>query len=139
MTDGISGEIYLGIDPGSSKTGLALVDAAGNIKKLLIARKESFASDVKSFCEATKITAVILGNGTHSKEISEEIAKLLPGKSQYFVGEAYSTEEARKLYWEVNPPQGLKKFVPLGLLVPSEPLDAYAAVVQVRRWLKANM
>ena len=129
------GKLYLGVDPGSSKTGLALVDAEGNIQKLLIARKESFTDDVANFSQNVTIEAVILGNGTHSKEISEEIAKLLPGKNQYFVGEAYSTEEARKLYWEVNPPQGLKKFVPLGLLSPSEPLDAYAAVVQVRRWL----
>ena len=131
-------KLYLGIDPGSSKTGLALVDADGNIQKLLIARKESFVEDVKNFCEVSYITAVILGNGTHSKEISEAVAKIFPKIPQHFVGEAYSTEEARKLYWQVNPPQGLKKFVPLGLLVPSEPLDAYAAVVQVRRWLKEN-
>lgn len=128
-------QLYLGVDPGSSKTGLALVDEHGQIKKLHIARMERFPEELLTFCGEAKLAAVISGNGTHSKSIAQEIKRLLPSLSLHFVEEAYSTEAARKLYWEVNPPKGLKKLVPLGLLVPSEPLDAYAAVVQVRRWL----
>lgn len=128
-------ELFLGVDPGRCKIGLALVCMDGSINELLIARSESFDKDLQNFCKNKKITAVVLGDGTHSKEIAKKISELLPELPQYFVGEAFSTEEARKLYWQENPPRGLKKMIPLGLLVPPEPLDAYAAVVQVRRWL----
>ena len=53
------------------------------------------------------------------------------------IGEAHSTEEARRLYWKIHPPQGLRRLLPLGLQVPPVPLDGYAAVVQVRRYLAA--
>jgi hypothetical protein len=42
------------------------------------------------------------------------------------------------LYWQENPPKGLKKLIPLGMLVPPVPLDAYAAVILVRRFLEDN-
>ena len=76
-----------------------------------------------------------MGNGTNSKAIGVAVSKVFPDVDIAIVGEAHSTEDARTLYWQVNPPQGWRKLVPLGMLVPPEPLDAYAAVVQVRRWL----
>ena len=136
VADNLDEALYLGVDPGSSKTGLALVNAEGKIMRLHIARTESLAKELPDFCGSAALTAVIIGNGTHSQTIAQEIKQLLPELPVHFVEEAYSTEAARKLYWEVNPPKGWQKFVPLGLLVPSEPLDAYAAVVQVRRWLE---
>jgi len=54
------------------------------------------------------------------------------------VEEAHSTEEARNLYWQENPPQGWRKLMPLGMLVPDVPLDAYAAVILVRRFLEGK-
>lgn len=128
--------ILLGVDPGRSKTGLALVDEAGNIKKLHIAFMQKFIEELTCFCDNVELRAVVMGDGTNSKAVGQMIAEVYPDLEQHVVGEAYSTEEARKLYWEVNPPQGWKKLIPLGLLVPEEPLDAYAAVVQVRRWLQ---
>ena len=129
-------KIYLGVDPGRSKTGLALVNDIGEILGLHIAFVDRFEDELKNFCADWKLQGVVIGDGTNSKNISSMIADCYPELKQYVVGEAFSTEEARKLYWKVNPPQGWKKLVPLGLLVPEEPLDAYAAVVQVRRWLK---
>ena len=64
--------------------------------------------------------------------------KVLPDVFITVVEEAHSTEEARTLYWQENPPKGLKKLIPLGLLVPPIPLDAYAAVILVRRFLEDN-
>lgn len=127
--------LYLGIDPGSSKTGLALVDIWGSIHKLHIARTEKLLEEINAFCDKENVVAIIMGNGTHGKAIAKRVADGID-LPQHIVEEAYSTEEARRLYWKVNPPKGLKALVPRGLLVPPEPLDAYAAVVQVRRWLE---
>lgn len=126
---------YLGIDPGRSKTGLALVDAAGKILALHIALTENMKAELRSFTSGIALAGVIMGNGTNHKAIGVAVRSVLPKTPLELVGEAHSTEEARSLYWQENPPQGWRRLVPLGMLVPPEPLDAYAAVVQVRRWL----
>ena len=60
----------------------------------------------------------------------------MPGFPLYLVDEKYSTEEAKTLYWKLFPPRGWRSLIPLGLQTPPEPLDGYAAVVQVRRFLE---
>ena len=126
---------YLGIDPGRSKTGLALVDAAGSILALHIANTEHIEVELRAFAGKEQLAGIIMGDGTNSKAIGQAVSKVFAAVPLALVGEAHSTEEARSLYWQVNPPRGWRKLVPLGMLVPSEPLDAYAAVVQVKRWL----
>ena len=126
---------YLGIDPGRSKTGLALVDAAGSILALHIAHTEHIEVELSAFAGKEQLAGIIMGDGTNSKAIGQAVSKVFAAVPLALVGEAHSTEAARSLYWQVNPPRGWRKLVPLGMLVPSEPLDAYAAVVQVKRWL----
>ena len=126
---------YLGIDPGRSKTGLALVDAAGSILALHIAHTEHIEVELSAFAGKEQLAGIIMGDGTNSKAIGQAVSTVFAAVPLALVGEAHSTEEARSLYWQVNPPRGWRKLVPLGMLVPSEPLDAYAAVVQVKRWL----
>ena len=126
---------YLGIDPGRSKTGLALVDAAGSILALHIAHTEHIDVELSAFAGKEQLAGIIMGDGTNCKAIGQAVSKVFAAVPLALVGEAHSTEEASSLYWQVNPPRGWRKLVPLGMLVPSEPLDAYAAVVQVKRWL----
>ena len=129
---------YLGIDPGRSKTGLALVDAAGSILALHIAHTEHIEVELSAFAGKEQLAGIIMGDGTNSKAIGQAVSKVFAAVPLALVGEAHSTEEARSLYWQVNPPRGWRKLVPLGMLVPSEPLDAYAAVVQVKRSARLN-
>lgn len=126
---------YLGIDPGRSKTGLALVAADGSILALHIAATASIASELRAFVGQERPAQIIMGNGTNSKAIGAAVREVFPDAALALVGEAHSTEEARSLYWQENPPKGWRRLLPIGLQVPPEPLDAYAAVVQVRRWL----
>lgn len=128
----------LGIDPGRNKTGLALVDCDGKIIKLHIAMTDNIKQEVVDFVAMEKLLLLVIGDGTNNKFITDEVKKIFPALKVCKIGEAHSTEEARNLYWQENPPKGWRKLIPLGLQVPSEPLDAYAAVVQVRRWLKKN-
>lgn len=134
----IMNKLYLGIDPGRSKTGLALVDAVGKIIALHIADSQNIDKEIVSFLDKNCPAQIVLGNGTNSKIIGEAAKKVLPETQLTVVEEAHSTEEARKLYWQENPPKGLKKLVPLGMLVPPIPLDAYAAVILVRRFLEGK-
>lgn len=131
-------KLYLGIDPGRSKTGLALVDGAGKIVKLHIAESQNIDNEIVEFIKSSCPVHVVLGNGTNSRNIGESVKRVLNDVMVAVVEEAHSTEEARTLYWQENPPKGLKKLIPLGMLVPPVPLDAYAAVILVRRFLEDN-
>lgn len=126
---------YLGIDPGRSKTGLALVDEYGQILALHIAMTADIEQELVDFVGKQELNDIVMGDGTHSRAIGQAVGKVFSTVPLSLVGEAHSTEEARSLYWQVHPPRGWRRLVPLGMLVPDEPLDAYAAVVQVRRWL----
>ena len=129
-------KLYLGIDPGRSKTGLALVNGAGKIVKLHIAESQNIDNEIVEFIKNSCPVQIVLGNGTNSRNIGESVKRVLPDVMVAVVEEAHSTEEARTLYWQENPPKGLKKLIPLGMLVPPVPLDAYAAVILVRRFLE---
>lgn len=131
-------KLYLGIDPGRSKTGLALVNGAGKIVKLHIAESQNIENEIVEFIKNSCPVHIVLGNGTNSRNIGEAVKRVLPDVLVAVVEEAHSTEEARTLYWQENPPKGLKKLIPLGMLVPPVPLDAYAAVILVRRFLEDN-
>ena len=132
-----AGEVILGIDPGRSKTGLALTDGAGQIKSLLVAPTAELAAALLRFTAGNDILQAVLGDGTNSAAAAAAVRQALPRARLTLVPEQHSTEEARVLYWQLNPPKGWRRLAPLGLLVPEEPLDAYAAVVLVRRYLQA--
>lgn len=77
-----------------------------------------------------------MGDGTNSQKQRQQIQDSFTGIPFHLVDESYTTEEARTLYWQLHPPQGWRRLIPLGLRVPSEPLDGLAAVIQVRRYLE---
>ena len=132
-------EYILGIDPGSSKTGAALLDSAGNIVRMDILWMEGFAKNLTKFLQTATPKTCIIGNGTTSRKLQQTLAGILPGLEIITCDEAHSTEEARKLYWQLNPPQAWRRLVPIGMLAPPVPLDAYAAVVLARRYLKKKL
>lgn len=138
---------YFGIDPGRDKTGLALVEETGRILAVQVVCTRNFSDVVLEFLYnllqvnniwglRKKLHSVIIGNGTNSDYHRQIVDGMLPGFPLYVVDETYSTEEAKALYWELFPPKGWRCLIPLGLQTPPEPLDGYAAVVQVRRFLK---
>ena len=142
-------QYYLGIDPGRDKTGVALVEETGRILAVQVMRTRNFSDALLKFLYEQlrvsntwglrqKLRAVVLGNGTGSEEHKRQIEKALPGFPLYIVDEKYTTEEAKALYWELYPPKGWRMLIPLGLQTPPEPLDGYAAVVQVRRFLEQD-
>ena len=128
----------LGIDPGSSKTGAALLDSAGNIVRMDILWMDGFAKNLTKFLQTAKPKTCIIGNGTTSTKLQQTLTAILPDLEILVCDEAHSTEEARVLYWQLNPPQGWRSWMPLGMLTPSVPLDAYAAVVLVNRFLRKS-
>ena len=75
-----------------------------------------------------------MGNQTTAQQWYERLRQYLPAQIPLtFVNERNSTAEARERYWQLYPPQGLGRLVPLGLRTPPRPVDDIVAIVLIER------
>ena len=135
MSDGGTSRrtVIIGIDPGRSKCGLAVVDDDGTRKSLAVVPTPELADRIDEEVRASDVRAICIGHATGSDSIVALCASRWPSIPRRVVDETNTTLEARRLYYIDHPPKGLWRFIPRGLLVPNEPLDAYAAVLIVSR------
>lgn len=84
------------------------------------------------------IAQVCVGDATRSNEVVRRLRERWPALPIALVDERNTSLEARRLYYEDHPPRGLWRLVPRGLLVPKEPLDGYAALLIIQRYLAAR-
>lgn len=93
---------------------------------------------IKSLLEKYIIKTIVMGNGTSSKKKYDLLKREFIDRDIVLINEYRTTDEARKLYFQENPPKGWKKLIPLGMQVPPVPVDDYAAIVIGRKYLKDN-
>ena len=127
--------MYMGIDPGRDKCGVAVLTAAGEIKFQRVVPTEELDTVIKNLAAELEIKSVILGDGTTHKAAAQKISAA--GLKFQLVDEKHTTEEARREFWKKNPPRGWRKFLPTSMQVPPEPVDAIVAEILVRRFLNA--
>ena len=131
MTAG--GSAVLGIDPGRSKAGYAVVDASGTAVTAGIVPIERLQVCVRELLAKHRIDAIALGGGTNARSVKAALAEL--GPPVHWVDEYETSRAARALFFEENPPRGWRRLVPIGLQLPSRPVDDYAAILIARRYL----
>lgn len=123
----------LGVDPGRSKAGYAVVSPSGEIVRRGVEALESLAPRLAEILRGGGIEAIAVGRGTNSRPVRALLeAFALP---IHWVDEFETSRAARVLYFKEHPPRGWRRLVPVGLQVPPEPVDDYAAVVIARRFL----
>ena len=127
--------MYMGIDPGRDKCGVAILNAAGEIKFQRVVPTEELAAVIKNLAAEFDIEKVILGDGTTHKAAADKIKAA--GLSFQLLNEKHTTEEARREYWKKSPPRGWRKLLPTSMQVPPEPVDAIVAEILVKRFLAA--
>ena len=127
---------FMGIDPGRDKCGVAVLNSAGEIKFQRVVPTEELDNVIKNLAASMQIQSVILGDGTTHKSAAQKISAA--GLTFQLVDEKHTTEEARRLYWQKNPPRGWRKLLPTSMQVPPEPVDAIVAEILVRRFLQAQ-
>lgn len=130
--------MILAIDPGREKCGFAVLDRLQNILDRGIVPTLQLEAIIPDRLKRWKPERVLLGNGTFSRNIRQRIEPHLNGIPLEVVDERDSTYRARRLYFKHNPPRGIWRFIPLGLQVPPEPYDDFAAMLLAIRYLEAD-
>lgn len=128
--------MILSIDPGSDKSGIAIYDPEQEaVVYHQVILTERFEDYLAKFRGLYPLDLFLLGDGTFSKRFSKQLKELVPGYPLQLVDEAYSTLEARELYFQLYPPQGWRKIIPLSLQTPDKPFDDLVAVILLKRYL----
>ncbi len=128
----------LAIDPGREKTGIAILKNSDVLEHKII-NSDELVQIIKSLLEKYIIKTIVMGNGTSSKKKYDLLKREFIDRDIVLINEYRTTDEARKLYFQENPPKGWKKLIPLGMQVPPVPVDDYAAIVIGRKYLKDNV
>lgn len=131
-------ECFISIDPGREKTGIAVFSFSGEIYWHGIVSSEKMLDKINQLMKNYVIKSVIIGSGTSSKQKQKLLKEKFPLLDFVVVDEYRTTDEARKLYFEDNPPRGWKKLIPLGMQTPPVPVDDYAAIAIGKKYLKLH-
>ncbi len=120
-------KMVVSIDPGRDKCGLVLADIDECIVlEGKVASKDKVQELIIFWIKNYNIITIFLGNGTTSKLWE----KWLRGQANLkVVEEKGTTLRARYRYFELWPLPRLLSWIPRGLLLPRDPLDAVAALV----------
>ena len=131
--------MVMAVDPGRDKCGIAVLDNTGAIKFQQVIETSNLNLTLSELINTFNLQSIILGNGTTSKNAKDTISAALMelGKNIPInvVNESHTTEEARKLYWQKNPPSGWRRFLPTSMQVPPVPVDDLVAEILARRFL----
>ena len=128
--------MILAIDPGRDKCGIVVMDKNSDIKFQSVIETSSLKSKILELSNTLELNIIILGDGTTSNAAKQLISTTLPDILVKIVDERHTTEEARKLYWKKNPPQGWRRLLPTSMQVPPVPVDDLVAEILARRFLE---
>lgn len=124
----------LGIDPGTRKCGLAVVERTdAEPLALRIVPTEHLLELALAIVREFDVRAIALGRGTNAAQALERLRPLaVPVR---LIDERETTLRARGRYFRFHPPTGWRRLVPRGMLLPPRPIDDYAAALIAERFL----
>ena len=125
--------LIAGLDPGRSKCGLVLTDRLAQQIHQAAILSPSQTLDWLRHWHTQGLRTLVMGNGTGSKPWFSRLGDL--DLTLELVDERGTTLAARQRYWELFPPRGLAKLIPMGLRMPPRDLDDLAAQLLLERQL----
>ncbi len=127
--------VLISIDPGREKCGVAVMDGENSLHRAILTPDrllELLAELIARYSPNT----IIVGNGTRVQGFADRLRECSGSLPIEFVDETNSTLKARARFFEENPPRGLLRLVPRGLLTPNRPIDDLAAVILAEEYLR---
>lgn len=120
----------MAFDPGMN-LGVAFVSPDGELRGRRIVTPAELAG-----IELPAGARLLVGDGTGSAAVLKLLAER--GLSAELVPEEGTSLEARGLYFQANEPRWWARLVPVGMRVPPEPIDDFAAYAIALRWLRSR-
>lgn len=117
----------LAIDPGSEKCGLAVATPSSILHRQVVPRGDVVQA-AASLVAKHNADQIVIGNGTGSSVVTDELRNAI-ALPIFAVEEAFSSQRARSRFFQDNPPRGLRRLIPRGLLTPDRPYDDYVAII----------
>lgn len=128
------------IDPGSDKTGVAVINEDGTLVMKDIIETAGFTAYLDRIYGQYPFEHIVMGNGTnhmHLQPLAEAwIQKQSKAIGFSLIDEQFTTVEGRKLYWQYTPRHGWRRLMPLAFQYPPEPVDDFVAWIIGRRYLE---
>lgn len=129
----------LAIDPGSTKCGVVVVVSRKEANLQLLDRaivpREDLQEHIRRLMAERSPQMIIMGGGTQSQPIVQEIREHLPSIGILVVDEHNTTLHARERYWEFHGRHGWRRLLPSTMQVPPEPVDDFVAFILAERVL----
>ena len=123
------------IDPGKSKCGLVLAEITEKkVYEAIVVKSELLENYLRKLINTEKISQIIIGNGTTSREIKKKL--------NFFKKEIITFEEknttfrAKARYFELFPISGLKFLMPREIFILNKNLDAISALIILEDYCK---
>ena len=125
----------LSIDPGKNKCGLVLAEISEKkVYKAIIIERKLLKDYVRNLNTVESISKIIIGNGTTSRQIREELYFLK--KEIITFEEKNTTFRAKTRYFELFPIRGLKCLIPREIFILNKNLDAISALIILEDYSK---
>lgn len=122
-------EMFIAIDPGTSKCGMAVMDTDGRVYEKRVVRADDLGPAVVAMLylrQDAKLIAV--GAGTGGSKTAAALRSDLPDMPVVETPEKNTTLIARQIYEREHPRRWPMSMIPFGLFGLPEDMDAYAAV-----------
>ena len=130
-----AGARVIAIDPGRGKCGLAALGPDARLLFKAVVPTSELADHLTGMIPDALDAAVVIGDGTSSKDAQAALRQALPDLTLVVVPEAHSTERALERWRDVVAPRGWRRFVPRAFRFPPEPIDDFAAWVLAEDFL----
>ena len=125
----------ISIDPGKSKCGYVLAEIIEKkVYKAIILKSEFLENYVRNLIITEDIAQIIIGNGTTSREIKEQLYFFK--KEIITFEEKNTTYRAKTRYFELFPITGLKFLIPREVFIINKNLDAISALIILEDYCK---
>ncbi len=128
--------MILGFDPGRDKCGVAIMEKDNTLHYHQVLLAEEVNTTITSLCRQFSPEFVVIGDQTTSKIWRAKLKEILPKSVAIVtVNERNSTLEARDRYWQMYPPKGIFRLIPVKMRIPPRPIDDLVAILLIERYL----
>ena len=129
----------IAVDPGRSKSGIAVVSGPSPLQVLQhsVVESTALADAVRAALQTYPTTAnIIMGNGTGSSASEVVVRREFPAINLILVDEHGTSERARARFIERESLPVWQRLLPRGLRTPDRPYDDYVAIILAERYFQ---